>query len=94
MLAMLLLLADCVCGNGSVHTWPYAGARAAIGSVIIAQDHITFTAEHVCRVVGSVQPTENLSASKSSLSASRSTASCSSPNVFTQLAAPHDAVRT
>ena len=39
-------------------------------------------------------PTENLSASKRSLSASRSTASCSSPKVLTQLAAPHDAVRT
>ena len=38
--------------------------------------------------------TEYLRASNSSLSASRSTASCSSPKVFTQLAALQDAVLT
>ena len=38
--------------------------------------------------------TEYLSASKSSLSASTSTASCSSPKVLTQFSALHDAVRT
>ncbi len=40
------------------------------------------------------QRTEYLRASKSSLSASRSTASCSSPKVLTQLAAPQEAVLT
>ena len=38
--------------------------------------------------------TEYFSASKSSLSASTSTASCSSPKVLTQFSALHDAVRT
>jgi len=40
------------------------------------------------------QLTEYLRASNRSLSARRSTASCSSPKVFTQLAAPHEAVLT
>ena len=38
--------------------------------------------------------TEKRRASKRSLSASRSTASCSSPKLFTHAVAPHDAVRT
>ena len=38
--------------------------------------------------------TENLRASNRILSASRSTASCSSPKVFTQAVAPQEAVRT
>ena len=38
--------------------------------------------------------TEKRRASNNSLSASRSTASCSSPKLFTHAVAPHDAVRT
>jgi len=55
-----------------------------------------------CRSTGSGTSSEHayltapeyLSASNRSLSARRSTASCSSPNVFTHAVAPQDAVRT